>query len=92
MKPDTYFRREGYDIIRFLYNNFTSIINLTFSFKDFVVKAVLGHSVEVKTLYGMKQIKVEKGTQHGQKIKLANHVKNILNNRRSIKIFRESPN
>lgn len=38
------------------------------------LQAVLGHSFEVKTLNGNKQIKIEKGTQHGHRIKLAGYV------------------
>lgn len=49
-------------------------MRILFIFYKFCKKAVLGYTFDVKTLYGMKQIIVEKGTQHGQKIKLPNYV------------------
>lgn len=48
VKPDSYFQRKDYDIYTTAY--------LTIS------EAVLGHKVEVKTLYGNQSVPVKPGT------------------------------
>jgi len=57
VKPDPYFKREGFDIYTDGY--------ITIS------QAVLGGAVEVRTLYGTQSVKFPKGTQQGQKFKLS---------------------
>jgi molecular chaperone DnaJ len=56
VRPDSYFRREGYDI----YTEFSITI----------AQAVLGSKVEVRTLYGSRSLIVPSGTTHGSKIRL----------------------
>jgi len=59
VKPDTYFRREGFDIYTDCY------INLS--------EAILGADKKIKTLHGDVDLKIDKGTQDGDKRKLANY-------------------
>lgn len=56
VKPDTYFKRDGFDILT---NAFISI-----------PQAVLGTSVDVKTLYGTTKVDVPSGTVDGQVVRL----------------------
>ncbi len=60
MKPDTYFRREGFDIYTDCYLNLS--------------EAILGAEKKIKTLQGDVDLKIDKGTQDGDKKKLANYV------------------
>jgi len=60
VKPDVYFRREGFDVITDCYLNLS--------------QAVLGGKVKIKTLYGDVDIPIEKGTQNGDKKKLSGYV------------------
>uniref|UniRef100_A0A7S3CJZ9 CR-type domain-containing protein n=1 Tax=Strombidium rassoulzadegani TaxID=1082188 RepID=A0A7S3CJZ9_9SPIT len=59
VKPHPYFKRDGSDILTDLY----------LSLGD----AVLGQEVKVKTLYGTIRMKVDAGTQHNEKKKIANY-------------------
>ena len=46
------------------------------------MQAVLGAKVKVRTLVGEIEIKVEKGTQHGDKVKLSNMgIKKVSNSK-----------
>lgn len=56
VKADTYFKRQGYDII--------TEIPITIS------QAVLGDDIEVKTIHGKKKLRVVSGTSHGSKVKI----------------------
>lgn len=56
VKPDPYFKRDGFDI-------------LTSAFIS-IPQAVLGTSVDVKTLYGTTKVEVPAGTVDGQVIRL----------------------
>lgn len=58
VKPDPYFRRDGCDI-------YTDI-------KLSIAQAVLGDTIDAKTVYGMRKITVPPGTNHGSKIKIPN--------------------
>ena len=58
VKPDSYFKRDGFDIMT---NAYVSI-----------PQAVLGTSVEVKTLYGTSKVDVPAGTSDGQIVRLKN--------------------
>ena len=58
VKPDPYFKREGYDI-------YTEI-------PISIAQSVLGDNIEVRTVYGTRNIKVPAGTSHGNKIKIPN--------------------
>lgn len=58
VKPDPYYRREGYDIYTDTYLS--------------ISQAVLGGDLKVKTLYGDQTIHVKNGTQHGDKLKIPN--------------------
>ena len=58
--PDSYFRRDGFDIYTDYYLN--------------VSEAALGGNIKLKTLYGNIDLKIEKGTQDGSKKKLNNYV------------------
>lgn len=58
VKPDAYFKREGYDI-------YTEI-------PISIAQSVLGDTIEIKTVYGMRNINVPTGTSHGQKLKIPN--------------------
>lgn len=58
VKPDPYFKREGYDI-------YTDIpISIS--------QSVLGDTLEVRTVYGPKTINIPAGTGHGNKVKIPN--------------------
>jgi len=59
VRSDSYFKREGYDI-------YTDCL-LTIS------QAVLGSTASIKTLYGDIDVKIDRGTQHGEKRKLSNY-------------------
>jgi len=56
INPDSYYRREGFDIYTNVFLN--------------ISQAVLGTTIKVRTLYGPQTITVEKGTQNGDKLKL----------------------
>lgn len=56
VRPDPYFKREGFDVLT---NAFVSI-----------PQAVLGVSLEVKTLYGNTKVEVPPGTADGQVMRL----------------------
>ena len=56
VRPDPYFKREGYDIYA--------------DVKLSIAQAVLGDTVEVRTIHGIKKITVPPGTYHGKKIKI----------------------
>jgi len=56
VKPDPYFKREGYDIYTDKYITFT--------------QAVLGSTIKVRTLQGCKDLKVAPGSAPDQTIKL----------------------
>ncbi|KAM3126784.1 hypothetical protein pb186bvf_021105 [Paramecium bursaria] len=56
VKPDNYFKRDGYDVITNAYIS--------------VAQAVLGDAIKVKTLAGEKSLNVKAGSQDGEKIKL----------------------
>jgi len=59
VRSDSYFKREGYDI-------YTDCF-LTIS------QAVLGSTTSINTLYGDIDVKIDRGTQHGEKRKLSNY-------------------
>lgn len=56
VRPDSYFRREGYDIY--------TDVSIT------IAQAVLGAKIEVRTLSGNRSVTVPPGTAHGSKIRL----------------------
>ena len=56
VKPDPYFRRDGFDII--------TDANISIS------QAVLGDNIDVRTLTGQRSVKVSAGSQDGDKIRL----------------------
>ena len=58
VKPDTYFKRDGFDVLT---NAHISI-----------PQAVLGTSIEIKTLYGIQKVDVPPGTADGLVIRLKN--------------------
>ncbi|CAD8134894.1 unnamed protein product [Paramecium octaurelia] len=57
VKPDPYFKRDGYDLIT---NAYISI-----------AQAVLGDTIKIKTLGGDKQVSVKPGCQDGEKMRLS---------------------
>lgn len=57
VKPDPYFRRDGFDI--------TTDANISIS------QAVLGDTVEIRTLTGTKKINIPAGSQDGEKVRIA---------------------
>lgn len=59
VKPHAYFKREGSNIHTDLFIS--------------IGQAVLGAEVPVKTLYGNVKIKVQPGTQNGEKQKISNY-------------------
>lgn len=56
VRPDSFFRREGYDIY--------TDVSIT------IAQAVLGAKIEVRTLSGSRSVTVPPGTAHGSKIRL----------------------
>lgn len=56
VKPDTYFKRDGFDIMTSTYIS--------------IPQAVLGVSLDVKTLYGDQKVEVPPGTADGQIMRL----------------------
>lgn len=58
VKPDPYFKREGYDI-------YTEI-------PISIAQSVLGDTIEVRTVYGTRNINIPPGTNHGNKLKIPN--------------------
>lgn len=65
VKPDAYFKREGYDI-------FTDV-PLT------IPQSTLGGTIEVRTIYGTRNISLPPGTSHGNVFKIPNEGLTKLN-------------
>ena len=59
VKEDEYYRRNGYDI----YTDYDVPVSI----------AVLGGEIEVKTLYGIKTIKIEPGVREGMYIDIGEY-------------------
>lgn len=71
VKPDPYFKREGYDIYTEAYITIAQVYGNLLESSNEMDQAVLGTTVEVKTLQGTRRIQLNEGIQHGEKRKLS---------------------